>query len=328
MIVDGEGLFGELVVQAHRPQAGLRRKGLDQLIAHLPLVQARFGHLVTKINRLLGRAAQQGAVIQAGHGEALGDARQRAPLAVRTHHDVVGLVQDVDEARQLLRRIFPIHIEVQLGRVQPAKSIIPIDAQRQAVVPVAFVGDAQPGQAHRSGARFQAQAQPVQVPAQHLDGRNELVQAGLVLGVGGRDEIRGGAFPITLRGFERHRQRLQARRQLIAGCRVDPDLCQGPIFLGHQVQRERCIQRVGRCAEGQRLLHQPCSLSRDGRQVDGDITAEGSRGGLVDAQVKKVSLVGTDLQRLVQFQHDAAPARIIAGGKLFHLLHLGHRRPR
>ena len=150
MVIDGEGFLGELGIDVQRPNLGVRLEDRHQLEAQVALEHARLRHPVAPFDAAGLRAAQQVAVVQLGHREALGQARQRAPLAVGADGDVIGLVVDAQETLQLLAIVIPIHVEVQLARVDAAEAVIPAHPHRQAVIPIPLVG--QPGALKLDGA--------------------------------------------------------------------------------------------------------------------------------------------------------------------------------
>ena len=146
MVVDGEGFLRELVVDLPVQHAGNieRRERLEhrlELVSKLPLEHAGPGHVVAPDHVLILRAADEGAIVGGGQGVTLGDARDRGPLAVGGHEDVVAAPERVGEACELLQVVVPIELQVEVALVQSAVGIVALGpkAQRQPVIPVRFV---------------------------------------------------------------------------------------------------------------------------------------------------------------------------------------------
>jgi dihydroorotase-like cyclic amidohydrolase len=80
MIVNREGLFGELGIKTPWPNLRIGCERFDQLKAQAALEHARFSCPVTPHHILLSGAADQAAVVFSGERITLGNARCRAPL--------------------------------------------------------------------------------------------------------------------------------------------------------------------------------------------------------------------------------------------------------
>ena len=157
MVVDREGLVCGLVVDAPRPDGGVRLEHGHQLEPQAPLEHAHLGPVVAGLDGLGGRAAHQVAVISRDQGEAFGQAGQAAPLAAGSDEHDIGLVQQVVETLAFFLVVVPIHLQRGQAGVQSAEGVIAVHPQRQAVVPGGLVEHPGAFQRHRPPVHRQGQ---------------------------------------------------------------------------------------------------------------------------------------------------------------------------
>ena len=114
MVIDRKGFFRELIVKLPIPKSRIRGKHGCQFKAEFSLKHAGFRQVVAGNTVQFFRTAHQRTVIRRAERIPFRHARDRTPLPVGTHKNVIALAQHLEEAVAFCLIILSVHVQVQV----------------------------------------------------------------------------------------------------------------------------------------------------------------------------------------------------------------------
>ena len=143
MIINREGFFCKLGIEFKGTQLGIGMENFHQLKSQLAGKGSGLGYAVTPQDTPVRRASHQVTIIEGCQRVAFRHASCRAPLAVRRDEDVICLVENGFKSLQFAVIIRPVHLKIQVARVNSAVFTVRAEAiyrVRNGIVPTAFMG--------------------------------------------------------------------------------------------------------------------------------------------------------------------------------------------